>query len=145
MTEIKNEIFLDAIQFPTEGLALMGKVTDAASPKAVFGEPIQQGDTTVITASSVNVGLGYGLGGFVLDRSGSEHDKRHEVNGGGGGGGGSYARPVAVISIGPDGVKVEPIVDITKICLGFFSMFAALFAALAGHKAAKRKMKKLMK
>ncbi len=145
MTEIKNEIFLDAIKFPSEGLALMGKVTDAASPKAVFGEPIQQGDTTVITASSVNVGLGYGLGGFVLDRSGSEHDKRHEVNGGGGGGGGSHARPVAVISINADGVKVEPIVDITKICLGFFSMMAAVIAALAGHKAAKHKMKKLMK
>ena len=145
MTEIKNEIFLDAIKFPTEGLALMGKVTDAASPKAVFGEPIQQGDTTVITASSVNVGLGYGLGGFVLDRSGSEHERRHEVNGGGGGGGGSYARPVAVISITTDGVKVEPIIDITKICLGFFSMMAAIIAALLGRSVAKHKIKKIMK
>ena len=145
MTEIKNEIFLDAIKFPTEGLTLMSKVTDAASPKAVFGEPIQQGDTTVITASSVNIGLGYWLGGFVLDRSGSEHEKRSEVNGGGGGGGGSYARPVAVISIRPDGVKVEPIIDITKICLGFFSMMAAVIAALAGKKIAKHKMRNLAK
>lgn len=145
MTEIKNEIFLDAVHFPTEGLTLLSKVTDAASPQAVFGEPVQQGDTTVITANSVNVGLGYGLGGFVLGRSGSEHDKRREVNGGGGGGGGSYARPVAVISISPDGVKVEPIIDVTKICLGFFSMFAAIFAALVGRSAVKRKIKKLMK
>jgi uncharacterized spore protein YtfJ len=142
MTDIKNEIFLDAVHFPTEGLALLSKVTDAASPRTVFGEPIQQDDTTVITANSINVGLGYGLIGFVLGRSGSEHDTRHEVNGGGGGGGGSLACPVAVISINPDGIKVEPIIDITKICLAFFGMLAAIFAALAGRHAAKRKTNK---
>lgn len=145
MTELKNEIFYDAINFPTEGLALLNKTIQAATPKGVFGEPVQQGDTTVITASSVNIGVGYGLGGFVLDRSGSEHERRQEVNGGGGGGGGSYARPVAVISIRPEGVKVEPIIDFTKICLGFFSMMAAVIAALVGHKAAKFKIKKLTK
>ena len=33
---------------------------------------------------------------------------------GGGGGGYTFARPVAAITIGPDGVTVEPIVDATK-------------------------------
>jgi hypothetical protein len=36
-------------------------------------------------------------------------------------------RPVAVISVGPSGVRVEPVVDPTKIALAFFTMLGALF------------------
>jgi uncharacterized spore protein YtfJ len=129
MTEIKNEIFHQAISYPTEGLLRLDKLVEAASPQAVFGEPIQQGDITVITASAINVGLGYGLGGFVLKRDEMEKLERQEVNGGGGGGGGTRARPIAVISISSEGVKVDPIFDITTICLAFFSAFSAIFIA----------------
>ncbi len=45
---------------------------------------------------------------------------------GGGGGGYSTARPVAAISIGPDGVHVEPVVDVTKIGLAFFTTLGAM-------------------
>ncbi|MCZ7670108.1 MAG: hypothetical protein M5U34_24495 [Chloroflexi bacterium] len=52
-------------------------------------------------------------------------------SGGGGGGGGSImARPVAVISIGPKGVRVEPIMDPTKIVIAFFTTMAAVFISL---------------
>lgn len=140
MNAIKDEIFLKGVDTPAEGLALLGKLTEAASPQAVFSEPIQQGETTVITASSVTVGLGFGMGGFVLGRTEAgqeEHQHaRQEVNGGGGGGGSSRARPVAVISISPAGVEVKPVVDVTKICLAFFSTFAAIFVAI-------NKMKKM--
>lgn len=140
MNAIKDEIFLKGVDTPAEGLALLGKLTEAASPQAVFGEPVQQGDTTVITASSVMVGLGFGMVGFVLGRTeaGQEehHHARHEVNGVGGGGGGTTARPVAVISISPEGVEVKPVIDVTKICLAFFSAFAVIFVA-------SKKMKKL--
>ena len=44
---------------------------------------------------------------------------------GGGGGGGSHSRPVAAVIIGPDGVKVRPIVDATRIAL-------AVMGALGG-------------
>jgi len=37
--------------------------------------------------------------------------------GGGGGGAGGRARPIAYIEVGPDGTKVEPIVDEQKIAL----------------------------
>lgn len=134
MNEIKDEIFLKAVHSPAEGTALLGKVTEAASPQAVFGTPIQQGDTTLITANAVSVGLGFGMVGFVLNRNEKEQqeqeNERHEVNGGGGGGGSTFARPVAVISINPEGVKVTPVVDVTKICLVFFSTFAALVFAI---------------
>lgn len=134
MTEIQNEIFLKAVHTPEEGKQLLEKLTQAASPQAVFGEPIQQGDTTVVTANAVTVGLGFGMFGFVLDRDGAQQEDhqitRNEVNGGGGGGGSTIARPVAVISINPQGVKVTPIINVTKICLAFFATVAAIFIAI---------------
>jgi uncharacterized spore protein YtfJ len=138
MTKLNNEIFLEAVNFPTEGLTLLGKLTEAASPEAVFGKPIQQGDTTVITANTVNIGLGYGLGGFVLGRNEVEKLERDEVNGGGGGGGATSARPVAVISIRPEGVEVKPVIDVTQIGLALISAVGAIFIA-------SKKIKKLAK
>ncbi|MBW6467397.1 MAG: hypothetical protein K0B06_12895 [Brevefilum sp.] len=142
MNAIKDEIFLKGVETPAEGLALLGQLTEAASPQAVYGQPLQQGDHTVIPANAVSVGLGLGLVGFVLGRKESgqeEHQQaRQEVNGGGGGGGSSRARPVAVISIGPEGVEVKPVIDVTQICLAFFSAFAAIFIA-------SKKIKKMAK
>ena len=46
--------------------------------------------------------------------------------GGGGGGGFSMARPVAVISVGPEGVRVEPIVDVTKLGLAFLTLLGSM-------------------
>lgn len=142
MNEIKDEVFVQAVQTPTEGMALLGKLTEAASPLAVYGQPVQQGDTTVITANSVSVGLGFGLVGFVLGRKESAQDEnqqeRNEVNGGGGGGGFTRARPVAVVSIRPEGVEVKPVIDVTQICLAFFGAFGAIFVA-------SQKIKKLAK
>jgi uncharacterized spore protein YtfJ len=129
MSERKNELFLESIQTSAEGLALLSKLTEAASPDAVFGKPIQQGDITVITANAITAGVGYGIGGSLHGRSKVDNEDYQEVNGGGGGGGSTRARPVAIISIGPEGVKVVPIIDITRICLAFFSMFGALFIA----------------
>jgi hypothetical protein len=37
------------------------------------------------------------------------------------------ARPVAVISVGPDGVDVEPVVDVTKLGLALFTALGAMF------------------
>jgi uncharacterized spore protein YtfJ len=133
MNEIKDEVFVQAVQTPTEGMALLSKLTEAASPHAVYGQPVQQGETTVITANAMSVGLGFGLVGFVLGRkeSGQEENQqeRNEVNGGGGGGGFTRARPVAVISIRPEAIEVKPVIDVTQICLAFFSAFAAIFIA----------------
>ena len=45
---------------------------------------------------------------------------------GGGGGGVTLGRPVAAITIGPDGVSVEPIVDATKIAIALFTTIGAM-------------------
>lgn len=53
------------------------------------------------------------------------------IGGGGGGGGGASGRPVAVISVSEEGVRVEPVVDVTKIALAFFTAFGSMFFMLA--------------
>jgi uncharacterized spore protein YtfJ len=132
-------IFMTAVKGHEQAMELMKKLTDVAQPSAVFSEPIAAGDRIVITASEVSVGLGFGYGmgggtgpqpaeGEEAPAEGEKQESQAEgVGGGGGGGGGSMARPIAVIQIGPDGVQVEPIVDVTKIVLAFFTMLGSLF------------------
>jgi uncharacterized spore protein YtfJ len=109
-----------------------------ARPDAVFGPPVTSGDYAVITASEVSCGLGIGFGGgsgsgdSTLPETDpdsgqkSRHDVAPPPGFGGGGGGFSTARPVAAISVGPDGVHVEPIVDATKVALAFFTTLGAM-------------------
>jgi len=52
------------------------------------------------------------------------------VGGGGGGGGGASGRPVAVISLSEEGVRVEPVVDATKVALAFFTALGSMFFML---------------
>jgi uncharacterized spore protein YtfJ len=49
------------------------------------------------------------------------------IGGGGGGGGAAGGRPVAVIIIDQEGVRVEPVVDVTKVALAFFTMLGSVF------------------
>jgi hypothetical protein len=94
---------------------LLDKVFAAAQPGLVFSAPVVAGAYTIITASEVMAGGGFGVGGGS-DQSPTDNTTTAGGHGGGGGGGAS-ARPVAAIVIGPDGVKVKPIFDITKVAL----------------------------
>ncbi len=53
---------------------------------------------------------------------------RHEggPRGGGGGGGQASGRPVAVLTIDPDGVHVQPVLDRTRIALTAMTALGAL-------------------
>ena len=106
----------------SEAIATISKLFDVYQPGVVFSEPVKVGDNTVITASEVNVGMGLGFG----HGSGTGGNDSGE-GGGGGGGGASAGRPVAAIVIGSKGVQVEPIVDVTKIALAFFTTIGAMF------------------
>jgi uncharacterized spore protein YtfJ len=123
-----------------DAMALMGKLFQVAEPGAVFSAPITAGDHTVITASEINIGMGIGFGtgagGPAEEKaeatSGSESKTNGEGNGGGGGGGGggfSAGRPVAAIIVSPAGVRVDPVVDVTKIAITFFTAMGAMFMA----------------
>lgn len=110
------------LQSEVATLSTITRLFDVYQPGVVFSEPLTVGDNTVITAAEVHVGMGVGFGG------GSSR-KRNDTGGGGGGGGASMGRPIAAIIVGPKGVQVEPIVDITKIALAFFTTLGAIFMA----------------
>ncbi len=84
-----------------------------ASPATIFSAPERLGDDLVITASSWERAGGFGFGGG----GGTDQDGNPEGGGGGGGGGTSVGRPVAVITVGADGARVEPVIDLTKLAV----------------------------
>jgi uncharacterized spore protein YtfJ len=95
------------------------RLTDVSRNSAIFAPPVQRDDTTVITCSEVYVALGLGLGGGT---SATEENERGSDGGSGGGGGGvAKGRPIAAIVVSPEGVRVEPIVDATRIVLAVVS------------------------
>lgn len=107
---------------------------DAACVDAVYGPAIKEGETLIIPTAEVlavmgfGVGSGYGKGKLPVSEmenlESQENEAESEGGGGGGGGGGRVlSRPVAVVIVSSEGVRVEPVVDVTKIGL------AALTAA----------------
>jgi len=113
---------------------LMDKLVAVAEPGTVFAEPVSVGDYTVITASEIRVGAGMGFGGgFGEGSSDDEEGEGQEGSGagvGGGAGGVSSGRPVAAIVVGPNGVHVEPIVDVTTLGIALFTTVGAMFVML---------------
>lgn len=85
--------------------AALGEVEQMLSTKTVIGEPITIEGNTLIPL--VSIGFGYGAGGG--SGKGDEPMKGEGTGAGTGGGGG--IRPVAIIIINKDGVRVEPIVS----------------------------------
>ena len=108
----------------------------AAHPQSVFYNPIEKGEYTVVPAAEVvsagGVGYGFasGAGGRVArvskDVGGVDPDSDHAGGGGGGAGGTSRGRPVAAITIGPEGVWVQPIVDVTKLGLAALTTLGSM-------------------
>ena len=83
-----------------EGIA--ERIGARASVTAVFGEPVERGDITVIPVARIRWGFGggQGEGGEAAGPTGS----------GSGGGGGAAADPVGYVEIGPAGAIFRPIV-----------------------------------
>ena len=117
----------------------MDKLLDVANVDAAFAEPVDHGDTTIIPCAEVLAGIGFGVGYGYGRSSGAKEEgadpaQGGEDGGGGGGGGGggrTFSRPVAVIVASPEGVRVEPVVDVTKIALAVFTVGGFMLAMLA--------------
>lgn len=133
MSENLTKIAIESVPNQKAANELMVRLFDITKPEVVFSQPVTQGEYTVITASELTAGMGvgYGGGGGSGDATPEGQPGGVGFGGGGGGGGGTLARPVAAIIIGPDGVRVEPIVDATKIAIAFFTAFGAMWMALS--------------
>ena len=114
----------------------MDKFLSAANVEAVYGPPIQEGEHTVIPAAEVLSIAGFGLGSGSGPQ-GPDEDERPGGGAGGGGGGQVLSRPVAAIIISPAGVRVEPIVDVTKIALAGLTTLGFMAAMLSRMRSTK--------
>ena len=108
-------------------LERIDRLFDAAGPHSVFAEPRSAGGQTIIPAAEVIVAAGVGGGGDAGSAAG-----------GGGGGGMTQTRPVAVIVVDGDGVRVEPVVDATKLGLAALTALGSMaFMAMRMFRARK--------
>lgn len=104
----------------------VGEIERMLSTKTVVGEPIKVDGATLIPLISVGFGFGVGSG------EGTEPDKGSGHGGGTGGGGG--VKPVAVVIINADQIRVEPIKSGTATVL---EKVAETIGKVAGAKAEK--------
>jgi uncharacterized spore protein YtfJ len=90
----------------------LDKFIATADVEIVYGEPIQHGETVIIPTAEVLTGMGFGL---IYGSGKSQREDNGDESSGGGGGG---------------GVRVEPVVDITKIGLAILTAAGFMFGMI---------------
>ena len=81
----------------------LGELEKVLNTRTVVGEPITIEGRTLIPL--ISVGFGFGAGGG----EGKGEAKQKGEGAGGGTGGGAWVKPIAVIIIDKEGVRIEPI------------------------------------
>jgi uncharacterized spore protein YtfJ len=124
----------------SEGIGLINKLIDTARTEAAYGNPMRIAGQTIFTVSEVNAIMGFcicsGSGCFKRENLSTEEKspaigEPQCMDGHGmGGGGTSFSRPVAVISINPDGVTVTPVFDKTKVAIAMFTALGTMAVML---------------
>jgi uncharacterized spore protein YtfJ len=84
----------------------------------VFGEPIREGDVTVVPVAEVRFTFGYGYGsgrGRGEETEGGPSTAQEGSGGGSGAGGRASAK--GYVRISADDVRFEPVLDVTRLAL----------------------------
>lgn len=109
---------------------IIEKIQKSANVKAVFGEPIEKGDVTVVPVSRVSV-YGGGGGGLLesVERKEQKEDKKKENGSGMGMGVITRTEPVGFIQIKDDEAVFKEVTDRKRIILagmglGAFAVFS---------------------
>jgi len=136
MKEDLDSLIRSADQADERLLDSMRGMFAAAQPSIVYGEPRPIGGGSIITVSEVvsggGFGFGRGIGTAPSQMNGATQDPDANAGGGtgGGGGGGSRSRPVAVIIADANGIRVQPVVDVTRIVLTALTVWGMVAGAL---------------
>ena len=98
----------------------LDELQKSANVNAVFGQPVQVGEKTIIPIASVTYAFGLGFG--------EQEEQANEANVGGGGGAGAMAKPLGLAEITPESTHVETVVDEQRVIragmlLGAWSVF----------------------
>lgn len=115
----------------------VGNVMETVDSGLVYGEPVTQGERTVIPVSRVKFMYGFGGGsGYGVDDS--EDDGESSGGGGGGGGGGNVqAGAVGYIELTPASSQFIPIIDRNPL-LRIGAIFAGIIALMLVRNALRR-------
>ncbi len=107
----------------------LDKVPDEVNVNAVFGTPETIAGITLIPVAEIMYGFCAGVGSgpsreydeddeCCRDEAAADADTDEGKTAvGAGGGAGAKARPIAYIAVGPEGARVQPIVDEQKVAL----------------------------
>ena len=108
---------------------LFGKAVDEIermlNTKTVVGDPITVEGNTLIPL--ISVGFGFGVGG------GEGNDPKKGIGSGGGTGGGGGVKPIALVIINQDGVRVE---SVKGAAASVMEKIAEVAGKVAGSKSA---------
>lgn len=99
----------------------------AVGVETIFGDPITAGERVLIPVAETAIGGGAGFG----RGPGSEGQALALRPGGGGAGGGANTRPVAVIVVTDDEVRVQPVIDVGKLALTGIASSVAIWQGVA--------------
>ena len=111
---MSNENFLEK---------LATQISQSASVKNVYGEPVQAGDKTIIPVAQIAYGLGGGYGHGTKKKLHSKPGEQPKTEAepageGAGGGGGMFARPKGVYEITPTCTRFIPADTTRQILTG---------------------------
>ena len=115
-------------------MARADRLFDTVRPEAVFAEPVTVDGRTVIAAAEVLIATGFGGGGgsgSTPSAAGETEAASNSEGMGAGMGGFAQSRPVAVVIIDRDGVRVEPVVDATKLGIAALTVLGSMLFFLA--------------
>ncbi|MBC8506152.1 MAG: hypothetical protein ISR58_12175 [Anaerolineales bacterium] len=127
-----------AVENPGKAIDLVQETLDnfldVADVNRVYGKPVNHDDTVIIPAAEVVAAMGFGAG---YGEGVPPGIKNAGGGGGGGGGGKALSRPVAVIIASPEGVRVEPVIDPTKVAITALTALGFVFATITKMKRGK--------
>jgi uncharacterized spore protein YtfJ len=105
---------------------LVDRIGGRTGVSALFGQPVERGDLTVIPVGRVRWFFGAGEGSSSLQA------EEGGASSGSGGGGGAIADPVGYVELGPSGVRFRPIVGLPPNPLAILAVGIAVSIVLRG-------------
>lgn len=124
-----NELVIERELSDTSALDIVQETLDTflatADVDTVYGEPYEKDGNVIIPAAEIVAGFGLGVGSGLQETDGIDKTGKSS---GGGTGGHIFSRPVAVIISSSEGVRIEPIIDITKIAIASLTAGAFMLA-----------------